>query len=409
MSQFFESQNVTDPIDNLPIGFATDINQRIESYYKCKEMQSEWIKIVESKHNSDINQFFDKNESSLLCSGSWYLKELIITNNIDSLNYILNKTKSFHINSPFTYCICNKYRNFTPMQLACSQSNFDIIKLLLNKGANVSSQSNHRIINLLFQYNQCMDKLNLIPCIHHLVSCGAKVPKDSIYYLARYCKLAINDNNNDNNQQMDNRHCHNTPKSESYFDIVSLAQYLALHKADINYIATALDRGYYDLAQFMIDNGAHLDDNILRYIVHKSSFIWLFANNYIKDINHNNKYNGTALFYHTEKHHYTAVETLISYNADLNIRCKHSKLTAIQVAMFNDYEDIVKLLYNPSSYQTTPALLKDIQSAKFQQLPTNPHQLKKILIDYHNDKEQDESKVCFIFTISHSFKLYFQF
>ncbi len=102
----------------------------------------------------------------------------------------------------------------------------------------------------------------------------------------------------------------------------------------------------------MIDNGAYFDDNTLRYIQEKQSFIWLFSNNYIKDINFNNKYKGTALFYHAENNHYDAVQVLLSYDADVTVRCKQSKLTAIEniVKMFNNFEDIVKLLYKTTLY-----------------------------------------------------------
>eukprot|EP01084_Bolivina_argentea_P191122 328306_1 len=360
-TNLFESQSQNDPITNLPIGFHTDIHQRIESFYKYHEIQPNWTEIVHSKHNNEIIEFFNKNESDMLCSGSWYLKDLIATNNIESLNYILSKTKSFHINTPSTYS-CGKFKNFTPIQFACSQSNFDSIKLLLSKGSDVKHESNHRIINLLFQHNKCIDELNIIPCIHHLVSLGCKVPKDSIYYLIKHSKT----NNNELNEL----------KSETYFDRVSLSEFLYTHGADINYIATALDKQYFDLAQMFIDNGAHLDDNMLRYIRQKHSFIWLFSNGYIGDINYNNKYNGTALFYHTQHNNYNAIQVLLSYGADVNIRCKHSQLTAIEIAMFSNYKNIVQLLYKPNKYQLTPALLQNIMKNNFEMLPSDPQQLK---------------------------------
>eukprot|EP01083_Nonionella_stella_P265548 899433_1 len=379
MTQLFESSNTKDPITNLVNRKSTnwtDINQRVKSYYKCEETKPNWSKIIQSKRNKEINDFFDKHESSMLCSGSWYLKALISTNNLESLHYVLSKTKSFHINNPFTYCITNQYRNFTPIQYACCVSNFDTIKLLLNKGSDVTHESNHRIINLLLEHNTCMDELNIIPCIHHIVSCGCRVPKDSIYYLTRHYQS------------------HEPLQGcETYFDIVSLAQYLATHGADMNYIGTALDRGYFDLAQMMIDEGAHLDDNLLRYITNKQSFIWLFGNNYVKNIDYNNKYKGTALFYHTEQNHYDAVEVLVSYGADVNVRCKYSKLTAIEVAMFSGFDRLVTLLYKPTLYERTPALLANIKENKFEALPTDPGRLKNLLIEYHEEKESKQSVI----------------
>ena len=43
-----------------------------------------------------------------------------------------------------------------------------------------------------------------------------------------------------------------------------------------------------------------------------------------------------------------AIETLLNYGADPNIRCKHSKLIAIECAMYQKRNDIVKLLWEHS-------------------------------------------------------------
>ena len=86
------------------------------------------------------------------------------------------------------------------------------------------------------------------------------------------------------------------------------------------------------------------------------------------------------------------MQVLLSYNADVNIRCKYSKLTAIQVAMFEDHKDLVELLYKPTLYQRTPSILKEIQSNNFESLPTNPQQLKQSLIAYHDHQQQEEAK-----------------
>lgn len=316
-----------------------------------------WKEICNTQNTKRIIRFWNENAHILSIKGSWYLKFCILNNDLSSLIFLLEHPRSIScIDSKFGHGI---HHNYTPILFASRYSNFKIIQLLCNKGADISLSFNSNILEYVFENNIIKDG-NIIQCVEYLVNLGANVATNTIWCLSYY-------------------------NSQRKFDRVHLASFLKEHGADLIHVTTAIKYGHLRLAKWLIQSKCKIYDTYLTDVKSREG-INLLLENGVKNINHNDTVYGTALFYHSQRGNIDAVIALLDHNADKNVLCTKERLTAIQIAKKNKHEQIVNLLDSDSSnnkmqrrryrQKSKRNINMDKYTVDFSKIPINPDQLE---------------------------------
>ena len=323
------------------------------------QINDKWKEICNTQNTKKIIRFWNENAHILSIKGSWYLKFCILNNDISSLIFLLEHPRSIScIDSKFGHGI---HHNYTPILFAARYSNFKIIQLLCNKGADISLSFNSNILEYVFENNIIKDN-DIIQCVEYLVNLGANVATNTIWCLSYY-------------------------NSQRKFDRVHLASFLKEHGADLIHVTTAIKYGHLRLAKWLIQSKCKIYDTYLTDVKSRDG-INLLLENGVKNINHNDTVYGTALFYHSQRGNIDAVTALLDHNADKSILCTKERLTASQIAKKNKHEQIVNLLLDSDSTNNNKQRRKHRQKnnkmisqkkvykVDFSKIPINPDLLE---------------------------------
>ena len=279
------------------------------------QINEKWKEICNTKSTKQIVRFWNENANILSVKGSWYMKMCIANNDVQSLTSILDHQRSLScVDKKFGFGI---HHNLTPILFAARYSQFKVIQLLCNKGADISLSRNSNILEYVFE-NSCLSDSNIIPCVEYLVNLGCNVATNTIWCLSYY-------------------------NSQRKFDRVYLASFLKEHGADLIHVTTAIKYGHLRLAKWLIQNKCKIYDTYLTDVKSRDG-INLLLDNGVKNINHNDTVYGTALFYHAQRGNIDAVKALLEHNADKSVLCTKENLTALEIAIKNKHEQIVSIL-----------------------------------------------------------------
>eukprot|EP01084_Bolivina_argentea_P260330 439599_1 len=113
---------------------------------QSQQLQKDWIAVCEIKDEKKIKLFFDSHNKHVLDHSPWFLQDLIINNNVESLKYIFTQCDEPNFNTKFG---SGSWRNFTPVMFVCYCGTFEMMQLMTRKGMTFPDQCGRLVAHLI--------------------------------------------------------------------------------------------------------------------------------------------------------------------------------------------------------------------------------------------------------------------